>query len=30
MIQAHKALDMAAHACVEGGTIIFLLNVETG
>src|SRR5437899_2617229 len=24
LIQAHKALDMAAHACREGGTIIFL------
>src|SRR5215813_4157737 len=24
MIQAHKALDMAAHACVDGGTIILL------
>jgi nickel-dependent lactate racemase len=24
LIQAHKALDMAAHACREGGTIILL------
>ena len=24
LIQAHKALDMAAHACVDGGTIILL------
>ncbi|HKP35394.1 MAG TPA: nickel-dependent lactate racemase [Pyrinomonadaceae bacterium] len=30
MIQAHKALDMAAHACVEGGTIIFLAECGDG
>lgn len=24
LIQAHKALDMAAHACTDGGTIIWL------
>jgi nickel-dependent lactate racemase len=30
MIQAHKALDMAAHACAEGGTIIFLAECREG
>ena len=30
MIQAHKALDMAAHACVENGTIIFLAECADG
>ena len=30
MIQAHKALDMAAHACVEGGTIVFLAECADG
>ena len=30
MIQAHKALDMAAHACVDGGTIIFLAECIDG
>jgi nickel-dependent lactate racemase len=30
MIQAHKALDMAAHACVEGGTIILLAECSDG
>jgi nickel-dependent lactate racemase len=30
MIQAHKALDMAAHACVDGGTIIFLAECGDG
>jgi lactate racemase len=30
MIQAHKALDMAAHACVDGGTIIFLAECADG
>jgi nickel-dependent lactate racemase len=30
MIQAHKALDMAAHACVEGGTIILLAECGDG
>ena len=30
MIQAHKALDMAAHACVEGGAIVFLAECADG
>ena len=30
MIQAHKALDMAAHACVDGGTIILLAECRDG
>jgi nickel-dependent lactate racemase len=30
MIQAHKALDMAAHACVDGGTIILLAECDDG
>jgi lactate racemase len=30
MIQAHKALDMAAYACVDGGTIVFLAACEDG
>jgi len=30
MIQAHKALDMAAHACVDGGMIIFLAECDDG
>lgn len=30
MIQAHKALDMAAHACVDGGTIVFLAECGDG
>ncbi len=30
MIQAHKALDMAAHACAEGGTIILLAECGDG
>jgi len=30
MIQAHKALDMAAHACVDGGTIVFLAECIDG
>ena len=30
MIQAHKALDMAAHACVDGGTIIMLAECADG
>lgn len=30
MIQAHKALDMAAHACEEGGTIILLAECRDG
>ena len=30
MIQAHKALDMAAHACVDGGMIIFLAECGDG
>jgi nickel-dependent lactate racemase len=30
MIQAHKALDMAAHACVDGGTIVFLAACGDG
>jgi nickel-dependent lactate racemase len=30
MIQAHKALDMAAYACVDGGTIILLAECGDG
>ena len=30
MIQAHKTLDMAAHACSEGGTIILLADCPDG
>src|SRR5439155_21545405 len=30
LIQAHKALDMAAHACVDGGTIVFLAECADG
>jgi len=30
MIQAHKALEMAAHACALGGTIIFLAECADG
>ena len=30
MIQAHKALDMAAHACVDGGRIVFLAECGDG
>jgi nickel-dependent lactate racemase len=30
LIQAHKALDMAAHACVDGGTIIFVAECADG
>jgi nickel-dependent lactate racemase len=30
LIQAHKALDMAAHACREGGTIVFLAQCSDG
>ena len=30
MIQAHKALDTAARACAEGGTIIFLAECPEG
>ena len=30
MIQAHKALDMAAHACADGGTIILLAECADG
>jgi len=30
MIQAHKALDMAAHACNDGGTIVFLAECADG
>ena len=30
MIQAHKALDMAAAACVDGGLIILLAECEDG
>jgi nickel-dependent lactate racemase len=30
MIQAHKALDMAAAACLDGGTIIFLAECGDG
>ena len=30
LIQAHKALDMAAHACSDGGTIVFLAECADG
>jgi nickel-dependent lactate racemase len=30
MIQAHKALDMAAQACADGGTIVFLAECSDG
>lgn len=30
MIQAHKALEMASHACNEGGTIVFLGECPDG
>src|SRR6266581_2318875 len=30
MIQAHKALDMAAQACVDGGTIVLLAECGDG
>lgn len=30
LIQAHKALDMAAHACTEGGTIILIAECADG
>ena len=30
LIQAHKALDMASHACNDGGTIVFLAQCENG
>ncbi len=30
LIQAHKALDMAAHACTEGGTIVLLAECRDG
>ena len=30
LIQAHKALDMAAHACAAGGTIILLAECKEG
>lgn len=30
LIQAHKALDMAAHACAEGGTIVLLAECAEG
>jgi nickel-dependent lactate racemase len=30
MIQSHKALDMAAHACADGGTIILLAECGDG
>ncbi|HSP63572.1 MAG TPA: nickel-dependent lactate racemase [Pyrinomonadaceae bacterium] len=30
MIQAHKALDMAAAACIDGGTIVFLAECGDG
>jgi len=30
LIQAHKALDMAAHACAEGGTIVLLAECRDG
>ena len=30
LIQAHKALDMAAHACMDGGTIIFVAECSDG
>jgi nickel-dependent lactate racemase len=30
LIQAHKALEMAAHACIDGGTIILLAECPDG
>jgi nickel-dependent lactate racemase len=30
MIQTHKALDMAAHACIDGGTVILLAECGDG
>ena len=30
LIQAHKALDMAAQACIDGGTIILLAECGDG
>ncbi len=30
IIQAHKALDMAAHACADGGTIVFVAECGDG
>ncbi|CAN5267571.1 nickel-dependent lactate racemase [soil metagenome] len=30
IIQAHKALEMASHACADGGTIIFLAECADG
>src|SRR5256884_1347888 len=30
MIQGHKALDMAEHACTDGGTIVFLAECADG
>jgi nickel-dependent lactate racemase len=30
LIQAHKALEMAAHACVEGGTIVLVAECADG
>ncbi|MFN2492660.1 MAG: nickel-dependent lactate racemase [Pyrinomonadaceae bacterium] len=30
LIQAHKALDMAAHACTDGGTIVLLAECLDG
>lgn len=30
LIQAHKTLDMAAHACLDGGTIILLAECADG
>jgi nickel-dependent lactate racemase len=30
LIQAHKALEMAAHACTEGGTIILIAECADG
>ncbi len=30
LVQAHKALDMASHACKDGGTIVFLAQCENG
>jgi nickel-dependent lactate racemase len=30
LIQAHKSLDMAAHACKDGGTIVLLAECRDG
>ena len=30
LIQAHKALEMASHACLEGGTIVWLAECSDG